>query len=230
MASNTDPTETQLAQAATGQTAIKVTVTKDGVTTVHTVAPGQSLAVEAGSQVVVDAAGLELEAGIDSTGSNVTLTDPNSGEVFTLANMAAGLTEESSSLGFYNNQTGTTDEIAIADILAGVSTAAGGAGAEGGGTGNDGSVSFIDVVVDDGPDGTPGTSGGPGSSFGGETEPEIEPLLGLIDGEGDGTGITDAIQDVVFRNTEGPTVGNVIPNDVNVSTVTEVDGLAILVG
>ena len=217
-------TTDQVAQAAPGPgtNAIKVTINKDGVTTEHTLAPGQTFAIEAGSQVVIDAGGLVLEAGIDSTGSNLTFTNPDSGAVYTLGGMAANLTGATASL------------IAIADVLAGVSTAAGGAGggANGGGTGNDGSVDFVDISGGDGPGDTPGTNGV--AAGGTSDEPELPALPpdgagAPVETQQDGA-LVDAIQDVVWRETEGPTAGNVITNDINVDSVTEVDGFDFLVG
>jgi hypothetical protein len=197
-------------------TLIKVTVTKDGVTTEHFVAPGQTFNVEPGSQVVVDAGGLVMAAAIDENGE---LTFTNGADVYTLGGLGSQLTEETSSLGLYNNTTGATDDVAIADILAGVSTAAGGGGgggATGGGTGSDGTVGFIDIDGDGLPDtpGSAGTGGGFSGGTGTGTPDDIPP--GTTGGtttpeEGAAPGNVTAVDDFFVAN--GGTGAQLIKGD-----------------
>jgi hypothetical protein len=124
--------------------------------------------------VVVDAGGVVLKAGIAENSSDVTFTNPATGETFTLGGLANKLTAGTSTLGLFNNTTGTTDDVAMADILPGVSAAGGdgGGGPTSGGTGNDGSVDTTNVGGNtDGGLGTGGggTGGGSGGGVGGAT-------------------------------------------------------------
>jgi hypothetical protein len=133
----------QLAQAAAAAQ-ITVTITVNGQTTTQTLTPGQALAIPAGAAVTVDAGGQVLDVGVD--GANITFTDPNTGQSYTLSGLADLLTTDSSSLAIIDSTTGNPQNVAIADILQGISTAAGGDGANGGGTGSDGSVDPTDVT------------------------------------------------------------------------------------
>ncbi len=159
----------QIAQAAAPKTLIKVTITRDGNTVEKFLSPNKTLEIDEGSQVVVDAGGLVMKAGVDANGN---LTFTHGSDVYTLNGLGNQLTAEKSQLSLYNNQTGSADDVQIADILSGISTAAGGdsgdAGADGG---------FVDKNGDGVPDGK-GT--GDGASLIGD-ESETLDLTSLLD-------------------------------------------------
>jgi len=152
-----------------GTTLIKVTITNNGVTETKFLSPGQTLQVDPGSQVVVDAGGLVIPVTEDGNG-NIVFT--LNGDTYTLGGLGTQLAEQNpdgtpvSTFGLFDNTTGGITNVAIEDFLQEVETAAGGGGGAGGGTSNDGTVGFIDTDGDGVPD-AQGTSGG-GEALGSE--------------------------------------------------------------
>ena len=166
----------QLAQGAPTTTeTITITLTAaDGTTSTQTVAPGETFNIPDGSTVTVDANGLVLDVAVDADG-NITFTDPANGNVFALGGLGSQLTSETSTLSLFNNTTGGSEDVAIADILTGIQTAAGGGVATGGGTGDDGSVEILTIGASGdglgaGPGAGSGSGGGTGAGGGGDDE------------------------------------------------------------
>lgn len=147
------PSSTQLAQVPATLT---ITVIEGGAARTVVLLPGQSFTVKPGMAVMIDAAGVVLDLSVD--GDDILLTNPETGELYTLAGMAGLLTTETATLALFNNLTGAIDEVSIAEILAGISTAA-----EGGATG--GGFSTANQFQND-PFGSDGGSGGAGGGGG----------------------------------------------------------------
>jgi Ca2+-binding RTX toxin-like protein len=146
----------QLAQGATAPSLVRVTITHNGETTTQTLDPAQTLTALPGMGITLDAAGVVLDVTVD--GDNILFTNPETGEIFTFEGLASFLTEETATLGFYNNTTGTVDVVSIEDVLAGVQTAAAGGG------GGDGGGFSTANQFQDGPFGSSGDQGdGPGA-------------------------------------------------------------------